>query len=277
MKQVIAEITRNYEVMPYVYIMWLKSGYIASEARPGQFVMVRCEDGTLIRRPLSIHQVDDAKTNFALMYKVVGKGTHWLAHQCQEGKLIDILGPLGNGYNVSASSTNLLLVAGGIGIAPLYFLAKEALSRGNSVRLLLGARTASELYSAGQYYTSSKLHTAVQGYPDASLPSKLIISSATEDGTTGLRGLVTNLLPQYIDCADQVFACGPLPMYRYMYARRKTLLKDKPVQVSLEVRMACGMGVCYGCTIKTRNGLKQVCKDGPVFELDDVEWDSTLI
>jgi len=99
------------------------------------------------------------------------------------------------------------------------------------------------------------------------------VVAATEDGSLGEKGLVTDLLPRFAEQADQVFACGPLPMLRDMFKRQKELkLEDKPVQVSLEVRMGCGVGVCYGCTVKTKDGLKQVCKDGPVFELDKILW-----
>ena len=98
------------------------------------------------------------------------------------------------------------------------------------------------------------------------------VLSATDDGSVGYRGLVTDLIPEYAAKADQVFACGPEPMYRHMAAHRKQLFGKKPVQISLEERMGCGFGVCYGCTIKTKKGLKQVCQDGPVFELDEILW-----
>jgi dihydroorotate dehydrogenase electron transfer subunit len=182
----------------------------------------------------------------------VGRGTHWLS-QRQAGDSLDLLGPLGNGYTVYPDAKNLLLVAGGIGIAPLVFLAQKASGLGCSITLLLGARTAAELY------------------PKNLLPAKLKLITATEDGEKGHKGMITDLLPDYINWADQVFACGPLPMYQAM--ARMPQLRNKPVQISLEVRMGCGLGICYGCTIKTRNGLKQVCKDGPVFELNDILWD----
>jgi dihydroorotate dehydrogenase electron transfer subunit len=108
-------------------------------------------------------------------------------------------------------------------------------------------------------------------YPRRLLPGGIRVVAATEDGTVGYRGLATDLIPKYIDWADQVFACGPVPMYETM--ARMTELREKPVQVSLEVVMGCGHGVCYGCTIRTKKGLKQVCKDGPVFDLDEIIWD----
>jgi len=201
---------------------------------------------------LSIHQL--ANNKLAFLFTVVGKGTYWLA-QCKTGNNIDLLGPLGNGYSIYPASHNLLLVAGGIGIAPLCLLAQEALNQGCSIMLLLGAPTATGLY------------------PRHLLPHEIGLIMATEDGTAGKKGMITNLLPDFIDWADQVFACGPTEMYRDMAHKKQELkLEGKPVQISWEERMGCGLGVCYGCTLKTKSGLKQVCKDGPVFNLDDILW-----
>jgi len=254
LKQELAPIISISEVMPEVYLVWLESAQIASTAWPGQFVMVRCGRDTeyVLRRPLSIHQLDTTK--IALLFTVVGKGTNWLA-QAKPGDTIDLLGPLGNGYSVYPTAHNLLLVAGGIGIAPLRFLAQESLNQGCSVKLLLGASTATQLY------------------PEYLLPSEAEIIITTEDGTAGKKGMITDLLPDFVGWADQVFACGPALMYGAMASKYQNVLKAKPAQVSLEVRMGCGRGVCYGCTVKTRNGLKQVCQDGPVFNLADVLWD----
>ncbi len=240
--------------MPRVYLVWLNSPPIASQAQPGQFVMVRCGEGLeyQLRRPLSIHQLDG--NEIALLFTVVGKGTRWLS-QCQAGDNLDLLGPLGNGYSIHSGSHNLLLVAGGIGIAPLVFLAQQALNQGCSVTLLSGTPTTTQLY------------------PEYLLPPEVKLVTATEDGTAGRKGMITNLLPDFMGWADQIFACGPISMYQTIAARKQHLLKGKPTQVSLEVRMGCGRGVCYGCTVKTKRGLRQVCKDGPVFDLDDILWD----
>jgi len=241
--------------MPGVYLLWLQSPQIASIAQPGQFVMVRCGEDTLLRRPLSIHRLANGKSSgkFALLFSVVGKGTHWLS-QRQAGTDIDLLGLSGSGYSIHSASRNLLLLAGGIGIAPLGFLAQEALNQGRSVTLLLGASTAAQLY------------------PSNLLPPEAKVIIASEDGTAGQKGVITDLLPDFVGWADQIFACGPVSMYRAMAARKQQLLKGKSTRVSLEVRMGCGRGVCYGCTVKTKNGLKQVCTDGPVFDLDDILW-----
>ena len=252
MKQVFAPVISNREVMPGVHLIWLESPEIAAVAQPGQFVMVRCGGDTLLRRPLSVHQVDGDK--IALLFAIVGKGSYWLS-QCQAGDNIDILGPLGNGFTIQPNSHNLLLVAGGIGIAPLRFLIDKTLEQGKEVTLLLGASTATQLY------------------PRHLPPPEAELIIATEDGTAGQKGMITDFLPDFIDWADQIFACGPISMYRTMAARNQQLLKGKSTQVSLEVTMGCGRGVCYGCTLKTRSGLRQVCKDGPVFDLGDILWD----
>jgi len=249
MIQELATITANSEPVPNACLIRLEAPQIAPKAQPGQFVMVRCgEKGEYqLRRPLSVHRREG--NQIALLFNVVGGGTQWLS-QRQPGEKLDLLGPLGNGFSLNPDAKRLVVVAGGIGIAPLVFLADEAVKHGKEVTLLYGAPTATQLY------------------PSKLLPKvKLVI--ATEDGTMGEKGMITDLLPDFTREADQIFACGPLPMYRTM-AQMPGL---KTAQVSLEVRMGCGVGVCYGCTVKTLNGLKQVCQDGPVFEMDDVLWE----
>ncbi len=257
MKQALASVISNSEVIPGTHLIWLESNQIASTAQPGQFIMVRCGEDSVLRRPLSVHQLVDT-TKLALLFNVVGKGTRWLS-QCKAGDNLDLFGPLGNGYSIHLISRHLLLVAGGIGIAPLCLLAQEALNQGRSVTLLLGASTSSQLY------------------PRHLLPPEAELVIATEDGTEGKKGMITDLLPDFIDRTDQIFACGPIPMYRTMAARNQQLLGGRSVQVSLEVRMGCGFGICYGCTVRTKGGMKQVCKDGPIFELKDIIWDELVM
>jgi dihydroorotate dehydrogenase electron transfer subunit len=235
--------------------MWLRCPEIAQEAKPGQFVMVSCGEECVLHRPFSIHQVSNGD-DIALFFAVWedGKGTNWLS-QRHIGDMIELLGPLGNGFSGYSTSHSLLLVAGGIGIAPLCFLAQEALRKKCSVTLLYG--TAND-----------------KRYPEDLLPPHIRLVAATEDGTVGYKGMVTDLIPDFARWADQVFACGPPSMYRDMALKAQELkLEGKPVQVSLEVRMGCGLGICYGCTLRTKRGLKQVCQDGPVFELNDIFWD----
>jgi dihydroorotate dehydrogenase electron transfer subunit len=213
--------------------------------------MVRCGGETTLPRPFSIHQVD--KERIALFYAVRedGRGTGWLVEQ-KAGDSVAVFGPLGNGFILPPTARNLLLVAGGTGIAPLYFLARHATRNNHKVTLLYGTMDRNR-------------------YP---IQSEIEVVAVTEDGSVGEKGFVTDLLPRFAEQVDQVFACGPMPMYRDIFNRqRKLKLEDRPVQISLEVRMGCGLGVCYGCTVKTKSGLKQVCKDGPVFELDEILWD----
>jgi dihydroorotate dehydrogenase electron transfer subunit len=225
---------------------------IASEAKPGQFVMVNCGHGCILPRPFSVHRVINHEY-LELYFAVLegGKGTDWLS-QRETDDNIDLFGPLGNGFSVYSTSQNLLLVAGGMGIASLYFLAEDKLQKSHSITLLYGAARRNP-------YIESRLISGTK------------FLTTTEDGTSGYHGKVTDIMPQYIEWADQVFACGPLSMYQAMAQMPE--LKNKPVQVSLEVRMGCGLGVCYGCTIKTKHGLRQVCQDGPVFNLEDIIWE----
>ena len=188
-------------------------------------------------------------TQLALLFEVVGRGTSWLA-QRKEGDTIDLLGPLGHGFEVH--SHKLLLVAGGMGIAPLVALAEKGIANGLGIALLLGAPTQAHLC------------------PPYLLPPEVKLVVATEDGSAGRRGVVTDLLVDVAADADQIFACGPLSMYEAMAGLE--WLKGKSVQVSMEVRMGCGFGGCYGCAIETNVGMRLVCQDGPVFNLKDIIW-----
>lgn len=236
--------------MPGHHLIRIEAPDIAAEAKPGQFITVSCGRDFILRRPLSIHRVD--KTNqISILFAIVGAGTHWLS-QRQKGEKLDLLGPLGNGFSVKSASKKLLLAAGGIGIAPLVFLAQKALSDGKNIKLLLGARTKNCLY------------------PEELLPEGIETFITTEDGSYGVKGKVTDILAKYVDGSDQIYACGPLAMYQSIAKQSKQWRLKKPVQVSLEVRIGCGIGACFGCSIKTKKGMKQVCRDGPVFNLDEV-------
>jgi dihydroorotate dehydrogenase electron transfer subunit len=272
MKQVLCSISSNTEVMPGIHLMWIEAPDIAAAAQPGQFLTVRCGDFPL-RRPFSIHQVGNdnviagidaigtKQPQVAILFKVTGKGTIWLS-QREAGERIDIIGPLGKGFTVAPESKNLLLVAGGIGLAPLVFLMQQALSQ-HHIALIHGASTAAQLYS-NICQLSTINYQRVQFIP------------VTEDGSTGQKGKATDLLPGFLDWADQAYACGPVGMYMAMTGMssraKRSKLKLKKCQVSLEVRMGCGFGACYGCTVNTKKGLRHVCRDGPVFELNDIIW-----
>jgi len=260
-----ARVTSNAEIMPGVCLVWLEAPAIAAAAKPGQFIMVRCGEELLLRRPFSIHQVSDTN-KLAILFSVVGKGTQWLA-QCKVGDRVDLLGPLGNGFTMPDKAQHILLVAGGIGIAPLVFLADEALGQENTVSLLMGATSNIRLFRQQKSQIVKGLRL------DGLIPPKVMVYQVTEDGSAGEKGLVTDVLMNKVKygISTHIYACGPLPMYKTM--AQMPVLKDKHVQVSLEVTMGCGVGVCYGCTVKTRQGLKQVCQDGPVFNLHDILWD----
>jgi dihydroorotate dehydrogenase electron transfer subunit len=256
MKQIRAQVLSSSEVISDVYLLWAQAAEIGASSQPGQFVMVRCGEGyeLLLRRPLSIHRISQDNSKLALLFAVVGWGTRWLS-QRKQGEGVDLFGPLGRGFVIELGSRNLLLLAGGIGIAPLIFLAQKALAAGCLVKFALGAETGSQIY------------------PRHLLPQGVELVVVTEDGSMGEQGLVTDLLPRFIDWADQVFACGPIPMYRNMASMYGQLLAPKSVQVLLEQMMGCGLGACFGCAIETKRGHKLVCKDGPVFELNEVIWE----
>jgi dihydroorotate dehydrogenase electron transfer subunit len=242
--------------MPGIYLMWLQAPEIARRAQAGQFVMVACGTEQTLRRPISVHSVEH--DTFALLYAVVGKGTVQLT-RLQNGNKLDVLGPMGNGFQVSPmpeGTLSYLIIAGGIGIAPLRFLVEKVKPWCRQIIVLQGAATAAKLY------------------PKALLPKEISLNTATDDGSAGHKGFITDLIPSFATTADVIVACGPMPMLKYL-AENQTRLKliSKPVSISMEMRMACALGVCYGCTIRTKSGLKQVCKDGPVFDLDEVIWD----
>ncbi len=259
MKQIRAIIKSSMEIIPEIYLVWLDAPEIAAAAAPGQFVMVRCGGDTVLPRPLSIHRVEG--DSLSLLFSVVGRGTRWLSQQ-EKGESLDIFGPLGNGFRIDPASKNLLIVSGGMGIAPLVFLADIAAGEGKKVTLITGARSADCLLPI----------SSPQGLFDGGMhPASINVVNATDDGSEGFKGPATDLIPAYLEGVDRIYACGPLEMYRTMAQMPE--LKNKPVQLSLEIMMGCGMGVCYGCTIKTKQGLKQVCKDGPVFDMGDVVWE----
>ena len=235
--------------------MWLSCPPVARGATPGRFLMVHCADqlDPLLPRPMSFHRFrsEGKAREFAILYDVRGRGTAWLAGR-RPGDQITMFGPLGHGYDLGKSTQNVLLVAGGLGVAAVIALADEAIASGRAVTLLQGARSADRLF------------------PHDLLPTDVEAVSATDDGSAGHHGLVTQLLPKYLSWADQTFACGPTPMFAAMADVVKSARSRKSVQALLEERMGCGTGVCYGCAVFTRKGVRLVCKDGPKFDLREV-------
>jgi dihydroorotate dehydrogenase electron transfer subunit len=240
------------EAYENTFLMWLSCPAVARGASPGRFLMIHCgeADDPLLARPMSFHRFRESAGDrqFAILYDVRGRGTTLLSKK-RPGDRLSVFGPLGRGYALRSQTQHALLVAGGLGVAPVIALADEALAAGKSVTILHGARTSSALVPPGM------------------LPSDVELMSATDDGSAGHHGYVTQLLERNLSWADQVFACGPNPMFAAMADVMRSLRSRKPVQALLEERMGCGTGVCYGCAVFTRKGVKLVCRDGPRFEL----------
>lgn len=253
MKQLSASILSNTELISGIHLMTVEAPEIGAIAKPGQFVMIDCGAQLLLNRPLSIHRIEDS-SRISFLYGVVGQGTLNLSRRNKED-IVRLIGPLGNNFSIDEHTQSLLLIAGGIGIAPLVFLAEYAIAQGKSVTLLIGASTSSKVY------------------PRQLLPRVHHLAVTTEDGTDGIKGKITDVVTDYISNADQVFSCGPVSMYRTILELMNSGGLEKQVQVSMEVRMGCGMGLCYGCSIKTRDGIRLVCHEGPVFNLDEVFWE----
>jgi dihydroorotate dehydrogenase electron transfer subunit len=252
------EIISNKVVGEGYYRMALKSHRIAKEARPGQFIHIRIGKGyePLLRRPISIHSLDDKET-FSILYEVAGKGTALLAEK-KAGQAINVIGPAGNGFAFYEGKKRLILVGGGIGVAPLLFAAQEGLRRQMEVIMLAGARKRDCLLCVADFKTLG-----------------CAVATITDDGSSGREGYVTDLLEEAIvdrgTGPAEILACGPKPMMRR--AAVTAGLYDVPCQVSLEESMACGMGTCLGCAVKTREGFRRVCADGPVFAAEEIVWD----
>jgi len=255
MKLELATVLSQVQVCQDTFLMWLSCPPVARGAAPGRFLMIRCSEGfdPLLGRPMSFHRFrkDNGERQFAILYAIRGRGTAWLSSR-RTGDEMSIFGPLGRGYAVNPRAQNLLLVAGGVGVAALIGLADWAVAAGKAVTLLQGARTSAKLY------------------PPERLPPEVEALSATDDGSAGHNGYVTDLLPEYLPWADQVFACGPTAMFAAMAQVLQEARSRKPVQVLLEERMGCGTGICYGCATFTRRGVRLVCKDGPRFDLREL-------
>lgn len=268
MKQVTAQILEHTRITPHHCLMRLKAPSLGRAARPGQFVEVRCGDriDPLLRRPLGIHRIE--RGGISMLYEVVGKGTEILAGM-RPGLTLDVIGPLGNGFYTGPrvqGPGSRVIVAGGIGAAPMVALA-EALVKGAGKKrrnaiVLLGARTKSHVVCEDVF---RKLGCDVR--------------VTTDDGSKGAKGLVTDPLGRLLSDAARrlsaIYACGPTPMLQSVAALAKE--HAIPCQVSLEEHMACGVGVCLGCPVKVRKDLvdteyRMVCKDGPVFDAEQIVW-----
>lgn len=241
---------RNLRVTDTVYDIELESGFLRDSAQPGQFVQLKCGDGLLLRRPISV--CDRTERGLRLLYEVRGEGTRWLA-ELEEGAILNVLGPLGHGFTV-APGERVVLVGGGIGVFPLLYCARTA---GRSSTVLLGYRNRAAV-------TLEQDFRAAAGE----------VAIATDDGSYGTRGFVTTLLEERLakEPADRVLACGPEPMLKAVAATAAR--HQVPCEISAEARMGCGFGACLGCAIRVRGPMggvyRHVCKDGPVFDAADI-------
>lgn len=227
-------------------------GDMVGDMEPGQFVNVRVGQGSefLLRRPISICEINAEANTFVLIYRAEGQGTQALS-QFQVGQEIDVLGPLGEGYSLDTlvPGQTALLVGGGIGVPPLYELAKQFNQRGIKTIHILGFNSRSDVFYEEEFKLIGETYLT------------------TVDGSIGDQGFVTDVIRKYDLIYDQYFACGPLPMLKAL----KEMNEDKVGYLSLEERMACGVGACYACVCKTQsNETARVCYDGPVFKAEEI-------
>lgn len=244
MKQGIYKILENKALTSNVYKMVLEGDTSAITA-PGQFINIKL-DNFFLRRPISICDYDD-KT-ITIIYKVVGKGTEVLSSMNPNGKL-DILVGLGNGYNLDKNYNKVLLIGGGVGVPPLYNLAKTLKNKGKNVGVILGFNTKEEIF-----------------YEDEFKRLGCNVKVTTVDGSYGIKGFVTTAMEE-IDY-EYFYTCGPEPMLKAIYNASKT-----SGEFSFEERMGCGFGACMGCSCKTLYGNKRICKDGPVLVKEEIIWE----
>ncbi len=245
MKQGIFTIRENSPLTDSVYRMVL-AGDIGAITSPGQFVNIRL-DGFYLRRPISVCDLSEADSTVTILYKVVGRGTEKMATLAVGDKL-DLLTGLGNGYDLAPAGEKVLLLGGGVGVPPLYLLAKRLLEEGKAVTAILGFNTRSEVFYEEEF---------------CRLGAEVLVTTA--DGSYGTKGFVTDAMAGL--SYRYFYTCGPEPMLKAVY--RAT---DTEGQFSFEERMGCGFGACMGCSCKTVTGYKRICKDGPVLRKEEILW-----
>lgn len=243
-KNDVYEILKNEMLTKDVYKMILKGDTRYIKA-PGQFINIKI-DGCYLRRPISVSDWDE--NSITIIYKIFGKGTEIMS-KMNVGEKLDILTGLGNGFNTNLSGQRPLLIAGGVGVPPMYRLCKELIQEGKSPIVVLGFNTKGEMFYKNEF---------------KNLGAKVYVS--TVDGSFGIKGFVTDALKDLKDYT-YYYACGPMPMLKAVY---ENLAGDG--QLSFEERMGCGFGACMGCSIQTTEGTKRVCKEGPVFRKEELIW-----
>lgn len=242
MKQSIFQILSNEKIADSVYRMVLK-GDTSHITAAGQFINIKL-DGLFLRRPISVYDYDESTVT--IIYKVVGKGTDKLSAM-SEGEL-DILTGLGNGYTISNDTSSALLLGGGVGVPPLYNLAKKLVAMGKTVTAVLGFNSKGDVFGKEEF---------------SALGVKTLVTTA--DGSYGIKGFVTDAISEIE--YDEFYTCGPEPMLKAVYNATTT-----SGQFSFEERMGCGFGACMGCSCKTKYGNKRICKDGPVLVKEEIIW-----
>ncbi len=244
MKDTFFTIKENLKIAKNVYKMTL-AGDTSAIKNPGEFINIRLE-GFYLRRPISVYDVSDSAVT--IIYKVVGKGTQAMSRMAV-GERLQVLTGLGNGYDLSLSGERPLLIGGGVGVPPMYLLAKRLLDQGKRVSVILGFNTEEEVFGE-----------------DAFKALGCGVTVTTVDGSRGVKGFVTDALP---DSYTYFYTCGPEPMLKAVYKATAT-----SGQFSFEERMGCGFGACMGCSCKTITGYKRICKDGPVLKKEEILWES---
>ena len=257
MKQYLqATIESQTQIGPDAYSMLLKAPQIAKHAAPGQFAMIYLNKGELLLpRPISLCDVDKLNGTITLVYVAIGAGTK-IMRNWQAGQTINIMGPIGNGFakNLSAKpQESVAIVAGGMGVPPMLFLLKQLTQKGINVDVFLGFKQKYDLPNLFKPYAAN-LHVA------------------TDDGSMGQKVTVLDLLENNNNTYKYIFSCGPIPMLRALASYAKS--RNIPCEVALEERMACGIGACKGCVVKTMVGYMLCCTYGPVFDSQEVNWDA---
>ena len=242
MKQQVLTIMENVPVTGSVYRMRLEGAELEAQ-KPGGFVNIRL-DGLFLRRPISVF--DSAPGSLTILYQVVGKGTEQMSG-LKAGETLDVLTGLGNGYDLAKAGDHPLLLGGGVGVPPLYLLAKQLIAAGKKVSAVLGFNTAAEVFGEAEFRALG-----------------CDVTVTTADGSYGVKGFVTDALPAEY---SYFYTCGPEPMLKAVYRAAKT-----SGQFSFEERMGCGFGACMGCSCKTITGYKRICREGPVLEKEEILW-----